>query len=204
MEPKEQISALKSLLGSANYKRLKCLTRDFAIDQCAYEQYVDQVATCFTEGKDDDDFWNFVPALIQSCPENSDGRNHRAIQYMTKIRMAMVDTESNISAYAVSSDHAMPSISAGSRSFVPTANQSVTPSQTKKSPIWGTGTSLKNTSNILAYSKLPPGISVAKAASEQMTETKIKQQPKSVVGQGKKSKQKQKKKELKNLAFGGS
>merc|ERR1712013_846079 len=116
--------------------------------------------------------------------------------------MAMVDDESSYVTYPINSNDAKPTASAVSRP--------------KKSDGWGSGSSMQKTSNIFLHSKLPPGTSVARAASEEKngggnatsymakanaTERKKNQQMNGVAGQGKKSKQKQKRNELKNLAF---
>jgi len=88
MDPMEQLSTLKSILGPTNYKKLRKLTKTFAMNQLAHEQYIDQVADIFPEGKKDADFWNFVPILVESCPDDGDGRNGKALEYMSNIRMA--------------------------------------------------------------------------------------------------------------------
>lgn len=80
------VESLKQELGSANYKRLKSLTKDFASGSKEPERYVDEAASLFDRGVTDKAFWEHVPCLIESCP-NKSGVN-RAMNHLESLRMA--------------------------------------------------------------------------------------------------------------------
>lgn len=224
MDPKEQLSAVKSILGPNNYKNLKKLTVQFASNKLAHEQYIDQVANVFPEGKKDDDFWNFVPALIESCPDEGDGRNSKALEYMACIRMAadLEDGYTPQSAYAqnvITNRSATISTNSSNTQPVLYSNFPTLPKKAQNTKNkWGSGSSAAATESIKGKSKLPPGTSVAKdAATEKVErgtatkfmakmnadEKKMKHQTSQPTNaMSKKSKSKKKKNELRDLAFG--
>ncbi|KAL3788515.1 hypothetical protein HJC23_006553 [Cyclotella cryptica] len=80
------VELLKEKLGSVRYKKLKSLTKSFAMGSTNPEEYVDQSAALFDRGLADKVFWSHVPDLIVSCP-NTDGVN-RALQYLESVRLA--------------------------------------------------------------------------------------------------------------------
>ena len=82
----DTVESLKLTLGSANYKRLKSLTKDFANGVSEPERYVDEAASLFDRGVADNAFWEHVPSLIESCP-NKSGVN-RAMTHLESLRMA--------------------------------------------------------------------------------------------------------------------
>jgi hypothetical protein len=71
---------MKATLGPVNYKKLKGLTKDFAMDELAADAYVDHAAALFDQGYSDPDFWNFLPCLLESCPNEFTA--NQALQYM--------------------------------------------------------------------------------------------------------------------------
>lgn len=78
------VEEMKASLGPNKFKQLKRLTKSFAEDQLSPEGYVDQSAALFDRGYGDQDFWKFLPSLLESCP-NSEGSQH-ALKYMTSLR----------------------------------------------------------------------------------------------------------------------
>jgi len=232
MDPKEQLASLKSILGPSNYKILKKFTVQFASNRMAYEQYIDQCATCFPEGKKDADFWNFVPVLVESCPDEGDGRNIKALEYLATIRIAAEIEDGYMPQSAM-----MPSqVSRGASSSLShrrlAVSQNTKPNASLVAPKysngqksnWGSGSTVTKTSAVLGKSKLPPGTSVVKDALNEGvkrgTATKFmakmnndakkvaqkKQQANhnsnSAAKVSKKSRAKKKKNELRDLAFG--
>ena len=219
MDAKEQLAALKSILGPTNYKKLKKLTIDFASNVLAHEQYIDQAAETFPEGKKDADFWNFMPALIESCPDEGDGRNNKTFEYMATVRIA-VDIDDG---WAPPPPQPPPppmqtplvaSISRVSIHSTPRTSVYAKKNKTKVKNSWGSNSSVKS---IATNTKLPNGMSVVKDAMREPTqrgsatkymakmnadEKKMKQQMSQQAGTSKKSKAKKKKNELRDLAFG--
>lgn len=171
LSPQEQLMTLKSLLGQSNYKRLKTLTKNFANDILAHEQYVDQMASCFENGKKDSDFWTFVPMLIDSCPNDHSGK---AMEYLATLRVAM-DMEEGLNGM-----HPSSAIAAACPSM--------------RIPSTTTTTTTTHARSMAASSKQNLAWSANGAAASL-------QQKQPSNGTSKKSKQKKKKNELKNLAF---
>ena len=81
---KASVEDMKATLGSARWKELKKLTRDFCADDLAPDAYVDHAAALFHEGYGDPDFWSFVPSLLESCPNEFIA--NQATQYMENLR----------------------------------------------------------------------------------------------------------------------
>lgn len=216
MSPDEILQALKSILGPTNYKSLRKTTKEFALGNIMHEAYVDQVSSLFPEGKQDDDFWNFIPAIIESCPDDSSGRNSKAMAYLSSIRYA-VDMAGSKSqqqqqqSRTPSSTNAYGSSSSAASTL--TARYK-TPQSTKNK--WGGNSKnqIAKTSALLAKTKLPAGTSVMKdAAMEQpnkggnatkgMKKLQKNEKISTVADNGKKKKNKKKKNDdLRNLAFG--
>mmetsp|Transcript_30448 Transcript_30448/g.50252 ORF Transcript_30448/g.50252 Transcript_30448/m.50252 type:complete len:845 (-) Transcript_30448:191-2725(-) len=86
------VEDMKASLGVMKYKDLKSLTRQFASDGLVPQAYVDHAAALFDDGYGDADFWNFVPPLLLSCPNQSSAAT--ALRYME-------DLGASISARAV-------------------------------------------------------------------------------------------------------
>jgi len=79
------VDDIKASLGAPKYKELKKLTKEFAVDALAPQEYVEKAAVLF-DG--DEDFWGFVPGLLMSCPnENSAGE---ALRYMEELKVAQM------------------------------------------------------------------------------------------------------------------
>jgi len=78
------VEDMKATLGSANYKKLKGWTKDFATGQLAADAFVDHAASLFDQGYADHDFWRTLPALIASCPNTHD--NDAALRYMDNLK----------------------------------------------------------------------------------------------------------------------
>ena len=81
---KATVEEIKATLGPNKYKQLKRYTQDFASGSLSPEGYVDQSAALFDLGYGDVDFWNFLPLLIESCP-NTDAAEH-AERYMQSLQ----------------------------------------------------------------------------------------------------------------------
>ena len=78
------VEEMKASLGPNKFKQLKRITKSFADGQVSPEGYVDQSAALFDRGYGDQDFWSFLPALLESCP-NEEGAQH-ALKYMASLR----------------------------------------------------------------------------------------------------------------------
>jgi hypothetical protein len=83
---KATVEQIKATLGSAKYKQLKALTKEFAADSLAPEAYVDHAASLFASGYADRDFWTFLPSLLASCPNEASAR--QASRYMEQLRQS--------------------------------------------------------------------------------------------------------------------
>ena len=83
-DPQASIDDMKTSLGNAKFKQLKRYTKDFASGDMRPDAYVDQAAALFERGYGDVDFWSFLPALIESCP-NANAVD-RALQYMQGLK----------------------------------------------------------------------------------------------------------------------
>ena len=82
---KMTIESLKQLLGTAQYKKLRKATREFASGTMTPEQYVDQAASFFDHGFRDEAFWDNIPSLIRDIP-NAAAVNG-AMWYLDEMRM---------------------------------------------------------------------------------------------------------------------
>jgi hypothetical protein len=61
------VADVKAALGTKKFKQLKTYTEQFAHGEMSPKSFVDSAASLFDNGNDDD-FWSFVPQLIDSCP----------------------------------------------------------------------------------------------------------------------------------------
>jgi hypothetical protein len=84
VDGKEQVEALKQLLGQEKYKLLKRNTKEFASGSLDPESYVTMAMTLFAEGIKDPALWEYIPNLISSCPNESN--NKRALRYLESLR----------------------------------------------------------------------------------------------------------------------
>ena len=80
------VDQMKAVLGP-RYKKLKNLTKEFAVDGLSAQAYVDQASTLFDDGYNDADFWSFVPSLLVSCPNESS--SNKAMRYMDDIKTSI-------------------------------------------------------------------------------------------------------------------
>ena len=88
-DPQASIEDMKTSLGNAKFKQLKRYTKDFASGDMRPDAYVDQAAALFDRGYGDVDFWTYLPALIESCP-NQNAVN-QAQQYMQGLKRQHVN-----------------------------------------------------------------------------------------------------------------
>jgi len=118
---KATVEDMKASLGPANYKKLKNYTKEFVGGQLAPDAYVDHAAAVFDRGYADPDFWNFVPSLLESCPDEY--ASNQALQYMQhlkKMRNGALNAEAmghtkapSISSWSVSSSSVASAPSSG-------------------------------------------------------------------------------------------
>jgi len=168
------VESLKQELGSANYKKLKSLTKAFASGSKEPERYVDEAVSLFDRGVTDKAFWEHVPCLIESCP-NKSGVN-RAMNHLESLRMANQMQEMEFGG--------------GGGSAPKKPINYVLPAK-KKTNSWGGQTAKASASNtpiasLEAKPKAPASNNSTKAGG----------------GNGKNGKNKKKNNELKALAFG--
>ena len=101
---------MKASLGAPKYKQLKRYTKEFASGDLRPDAYVDHCAALFAAGYGDADFWDFVPALLMSFPNQADAR--RAMDYMENLKRMQNgarNAESTTSARMVSTTASSPS-----------------------------------------------------------------------------------------------
>ena len=82
---KSAIEDLKATLGKQKYKELKRLTGEFAGGSLDGTAYIDLAAALFDKGYGDDEFWNGVPSLVESCPAPPTQKT-RALQYLSELK----------------------------------------------------------------------------------------------------------------------
>jgi hypothetical protein len=82
---KDVVQSLKNALGTARYKKLRVLTKDFAMGNIAPQRFVDDIATLFDHGLGDRAFWDLIPSLIIDIPNEK--AVHSAMQYLESARM---------------------------------------------------------------------------------------------------------------------
>eukprot|EP00584_Thalassiosira_punctigera_P001951 CAMPEP_0172527174 /NCGR_PEP_ID=MMETSP1067-20121228/1916_1 /TAXON_ID=265564 ORGANISM="Thalassiosira punctigera, Strain Tpunct2005C2" /NCGR_SAMPLE_ID=MMETSP1067 /ASSEMBLY_ACC=CAM_ASM_000444 /LENGTH=1090 /DNA_ID=CAMNT_0013310853 /DNA_START=130 /DNA_END=3402 /DNA_ORIENTATION=+ len=83
---KETVESLKLILGTTRYKKLKSLTKDFAMGSILPEDYVDGAASLFDGGIGDGVFWDHIPSLISDIPNK--GATDRAMRHLESLQMA--------------------------------------------------------------------------------------------------------------------
>lgn len=78
------VEDMKASMGTAKYKQLKRHTKEFASGDLEPDSYVDHCASLFDGGYNDTDFWAFVPALLESFPNQLDAS--KALNYMDNLK----------------------------------------------------------------------------------------------------------------------
>lgn len=202
-EGKATVDSIKERLGSARYKELKALTKNFAMDTIGPEMYVDQAAGIFDRGIEDDAFRDCVPDLIRAVPNEAGSK--MALCYLENLRLL----------------HGLQSfeIGGGGAAMKPSRNTGgkpinyVLPAKKKGNSWKGGGDTGEKKAVAAAKQSLvgPSEVSLAAAneapqngtatkfmAAESMKEERRQNQ----AGGGKKGKSKKKNNELKSLAFG--
>jgi len=226
---KATVEDMKASLGPKDFKQLKRLTKDFAQEQLSPEGYVDQAASLFERGYADQDFWSYLPSLLESCP-NEDAAQH-ALDYMNSLKrqqhslikttqFAPTTAAAQWSGITSNEPNSMRQVvtpplttgySVAHRLSQPVAGHPQTISSKKKSA-WGLGGKAT-----IARAKAPPGSVAAAAASQdpqggsatkymakqekkKQKSTNISLQQTNTKNNG--TKKKKQKNELRELAFG--
>ncbi len=209
---KVQVDKMKNSLGQAKYKELKKLTKSFASNELDPESYVTSTISLFDKGMEDPIFWETVPSLISSCPNESSSK--RAKRYLESLRYPMlINNEANEKKKNKSTNTSSSSGGGGWSDHVNSIQSSFQQSsQTKQKIAWGSSTKVKTTSKIgdsvIAAAAASEGQKVGTAtkfmAKERAEEKKVKQfESEAIQGSsGKKKKSNAKKNELRGLAFG--
>jgi Uncharacterized conserved protein, contains RING Zn-finger len=231
VDGKEQVEAMKQLLGQEKYKQLKRNTKDFATGSLDPESYVTLAMSLFAQGIKDPALWEYIPNLISSCPNES--QNKRALRYLESLRYSSgINSETK----QLSSNNRKQSVASGWTSTVLTSGTSIASarqSESSQATVYGTSASAKhpilpsisdrsvpsvqvnsnndwngNNKSVAAISNTKSGNVIAPAArSGTQTVKKKSNESKSVPKQSNgnkdsKKKAKEKKNELRNLAFG--
>jgi len=144
VDGKQQVEAMKQLLGQEKYKQLKRNTKDFASGSLDPESYVTMAMSLFAQGIKDPALWEYIPNLISSCPNESN--NKRALRYLESLRYSSgQNSETKISSGSsnqkqnVASGWASTVVS--KEATVPSARQS----SASQAPSFASSTSAKNT-----------------------------------------------------------
>lgn len=82
---KDVVQSLKHTLGAERYKKLRGLTKDFAMGNTPPERYVDGIASLFDQGLGDKAFWDMIPSLIIDIPNEK--AVNSAMHYLESVRM---------------------------------------------------------------------------------------------------------------------
>mmetsp|Transcript_37186 Transcript_37186/g.60672 ORF Transcript_37186/g.60672 Transcript_37186/m.60672 type:complete len:890 (+) Transcript_37186:59-2728(+) len=174
---KETLETLKQILGTIGYKKLKSLTKDFAMDSIVPEAYVDEAASLFDQGLSDTAFWHHIPPLINDIPNKS--AVDRAMRHLESVRMVneMQEMEFNVGG------------GGGARRKKPI--NYVLPAK-KNANSWG------NTGKSSFANQPSPAAAASTAKKKEFKKGNVNIDN----GNGKKSKSKKKNNELKSLAFG--
>lgn len=207
---KTQVDKMKNSLGQAKYKELKKLTKSFASNELDPESYVTSTICLFDKGMEDPIFWETVPSLISSCPNESSSK--RANRYLESLRYPMLINQASENKKSASTNT---SNSGGWSDHVNSIQSSFQQSsQTKQQTAWGSSSKVKTTSKIggsviaAAAAAASEGQKVGTAtkfmAKERAEEKKVKQLESEAIqgSSGKKKKSNAKKNELRGLAFG--
>ena len=200
LDGKVQVEKMKSVLGQAKYKELKKLTKSFAANDIDPESYVSSSISLFDRGIEDQNFWDTVPSLIDSCPNISSSK--RAKRYLDSLRYPMTLQEQ---ANSISGNNGQ---NGGWSDHVNSIQASFQTSQTKKNA-WGSSNvkpATKLGSSVIAAASQAPKLGTAtKFMVKEKTEQKKLKKIESEAQQGtsgKKKKATAKKNELRDLAFG--
>jgi hypothetical protein len=222
------IEEMKASMGTARYKQLKRLTKEFAADSLAPDAYVDHVASLFDSGYADHEFWSFLPSLLASCPNQSSAKE--AKRYMEQLRLNQTSATTSTTRAGSSADgwSTKPHLAAAAEApaaarsnwsavgtaaappvrpmgvSTPALGRSIAPIPVKTAKAWGG----ESSSSVLRAKAKPGTVSVAAAQQGPQGGTATKfmakecKQAKQAGSVPKKSKKKQND-ELRALAFGG-
>lgn len=191
---KQTIESLKSILGTAQYKKLKSFTKGFATGTSPPEQYIEDAASLFDNGIRDRSFWEHIPLLINDMPDR--GIVDRAMRHLESLRMVNEMQEMEFGGGGGST-----------RGAAKKPINYVLPAK-KKGSSWGNNGGNNKSSGQSATMKLGGNTPVASSniASKQNGSKKSNTNggatSENSNGAGKKSKAKKKNNELKSLAFG--
>jgi len=83
-DAKEMVGGMKLVLGPAKYKNLKKLTKSLASNELDPETYVTSSAALFDGGIKDPSYWEFIPNLISTIPNQSHSK--RALRYLETLK----------------------------------------------------------------------------------------------------------------------
>mmetsp|Transcript_3312 Transcript_3312/g.4046 ORF Transcript_3312/g.4046 Transcript_3312/m.4046 type:complete len:261 (+) Transcript_3312:98-880(+) len=212
-----QVDKMKKTLGQAKYKELKKLTKQFATNDLDPESYVSSAVHLFEKGIEDEHFWEFVPSLISSCPNESSSK--RAKRYLDSMRYPVFQAEQKQNRASTSNNASMNRSGSGNSGgwsdHVSSIQNSFQRAQPKKKSAWAAASqtkklshnaSAKINSSVVEGAREGPrkGTATKYMAKERAEEKKMKQIESEAQqgGTGKKKKATAKKNELRELAFG--
>jgi hypothetical protein len=208
---KAQVNKMKNSLGQAKYKELKKLTKSFASNELDPESYVTSTISLFDKGMEDPIFWETVPSLISSCPNESSSK--RAKRYLESLRYPVLLNQASGNKKSTSTKTS--SGGGGWSDHVNTIQSSFQQSsQSKQKSAWGGSSKVKPTSKLggaviaaaaaAASEGQQKGTATKFMAKERVEEKKMKQLESEAIqgSSGKKKKSNAKKNELRDLAFG--
>jgi len=201
------VDEIKATLGSAKYKQLRKLTKEFAADAIAPDAYVDHAASLFEKGYADADFWSFIPTLLGSCPNTSSA--NKAQRYMDQLRRNQTSVTASTASSSGGWSSMPPKVTAAapaSRVAATSAASWSTISTTHAKPAASKsgGTSAWSAGALSTVARAKGSVSAAAQAHapKQSTATKSMAKQQSKKEETKKAKKKQNE-ELRALAFGG-
>ncbi len=91
-DAKAQVEGMKMALGPTKYKQLKKFTKEFASETLNPESYVSSALSLFDDGIKDPTFWEYIPNLISTIPNES--RTKRALRYLESLRYSSAPSAS--------------------------------------------------------------------------------------------------------------
>jgi hypothetical protein len=206
---KAQVEKMKKAMGQDKYKELKKLTRSFACNDLDPESYVASSLSLFEGGIENPKFWEIVPNLISSCPNQSSLK--RASRYLDSIRYPVLQSQATSSSRnSIASNNVAASVSRGGGGWSDQVNAIKKSSQKTTKDVWGSaktkGEKKIGNSVIAAAAREPPKGTATKFMAKEWAEEKKSKKVESEAQQGggtnKKKKAKAKKNELRELAFG--
>ncbi len=209
-----QVEKMKRIMGQTKYKELKKLTKRFATNDIDPESYVSSAVHLFDKGIEDGHFWEFIPSLISSCPNESSSK--RAKRYLDSMRYPILQSEekkasANSSANTNRNGSGSNSRGGGWSDHVNAIQNSFQRAQPQKKNAWAAAGQTKKVSSKISNSVAEAalegprkGTATKYMAKERAEEKKMRQvESESQQGAtGKKKKATAKKNELRDLAFG--